>query len=103
MRTNINPLTQALVGRFGEHHAFLCRIHLDRLDALTADIAKSPPGSSKPTPPSLTPSPGCTPSLVSDGDVATVIIAETGADMSRFPTPGHLARGPGWPQTQPVR
>ena len=24
-------------------------------------------------------------------DVAEVIIAETGADMSRFPTPGHLA------------
>src|ERR1019366_2607739 len=40
MRTKINALTQALVGRFGQHHAFLCRMHLDRLDALEADIAK---------------------------------------------------------------
>src|SRR5665647_1298099 len=40
MRTKITPLTQALVGRFGQHHAFLCRMHLDRLDALEADIAK---------------------------------------------------------------
>ena len=28
MRTKITPLTQALVGRFGQHHAFLCRMHL---------------------------------------------------------------------------
>ena len=28
MRTKISPLTQALVGRFGQHHAFLCRMHL---------------------------------------------------------------------------
>jgi transposase len=34
MRTKINALTQALIGRFGQHHAFLCRMHLDRLDAL---------------------------------------------------------------------
>jgi transposase len=36
MRTKVNALSQALVGRFGEHHAFLCRMHLDRLDALAS-------------------------------------------------------------------
>jgi len=30
--------------------------------------------------------------------VARVIIAETGADMSRFPTPEHLASWAGWPR-----
>ena len=40
MRTKVNALSQALVGRFAEHHAFLCRMHLDRLDALDEDIAK---------------------------------------------------------------
>ena len=28
--------------------------------------------------------------------VAQVIVAETGADMSRFPTPAHLAAWAGW-------
>ncbi len=40
MRTKISPLTQALVGRLGQHHAFLCRMQLDRFDALDQDIAK---------------------------------------------------------------
>src|SRR3954447_3714572 len=39
MRPKIPGLVQAMIGRFGEHHAFLCRMHLDRIDALTRDIA----------------------------------------------------------------
>src|SRR5215831_14995535 len=39
MRTKIPDLVQAMIGRFGEHHAFLCRLHLDRIDALDRDIA----------------------------------------------------------------
>src|SRR3546814_4920332 len=35
MRPKIPDLVQAMIGRFGEHHAFLCRMHLDRIDALT--------------------------------------------------------------------
>jgi transposase len=91
MRTKINPLTQALVGRFGEHHAFLCRMHLDRLDALEEDIAKLSTCIEQAMAPfrdtlaRLDTIPGVGPG------VAEVIIAETGADMSRFPTPGHLA------------
>ena len=91
MRTKITPLTQALVGRFGQHHAFLCRMHLDRLDALEADIAKLSTRIEAALEPfretlaHLDTIPGV------GRDVAEVIIAETGADMSRFPTPGHLA------------
>jgi transposase len=39
MRPKIPDLVQAMIGRFGEHHAFLCRMHLDRIDALDRDIA----------------------------------------------------------------
>jgi transposase len=38
MRPKIPQLVQALTGNFGEHHAFLCRLHLDRIDQLSAAI-----------------------------------------------------------------
>jgi len=40
MRPKIPDLSMALEGRFGEHHAMLCRLHLDHLDHLDAMIAK---------------------------------------------------------------
>lgn len=91
LRWKIPVLTQALAGRFTDHHAFLVATHLHLIDghdvaiaSVTARIEElmapfqaarqlitSIPGIGVPT--------------------ADVIIAETGADMSRFPTPGHLA------------
>lgn len=82
-------MTEALTGRFGEHHGFLARLHLDLIDQHThaidelterievviapfrgvRDLLESIPGIST--------------------KVAEVIIAETGADM--FPSAGHLA------------
>ena len=38
MRPKIPQLVQALTGNFGEHHAFLCRLHLQRIDQLSAAI-----------------------------------------------------------------
>ncbi len=90
MRRNISRLEEALAGHFGSHHAIVCRQIIDHIDfldasiaALTAEIAarlvpfetaialvSSIPGISQTT--------------------AQVIVAETGADMSRFPTAGHL-------------
>jgi transposase len=32
MRPKIPQLVQALTGNFAEHHAFLCRLHLERID-----------------------------------------------------------------------
>ena len=89
MRPKIPDLVQAMIGRFGEHHAFLCRMH--RIDALTRDIATLSTRIDALMAPfrdvlrRLDTIPGI------NQTVAEVIIAETGADMSRFPTPAHLA------------
>ena len=40
MRSKIPDLSMALEGRFGEHHAMLCRLHLDHLDHLDGMIAE---------------------------------------------------------------
>jgi transposase len=91
LRAKIPALKQALVGRFTDHHAFLVDLHLKLIDQHTAaidtitdrieeamlpfraarDLITSIPGIGIPT--------------------ADVIIAETGGDMTTFPTPGQLA------------
>src|SRR5664279_1836409 len=38
MRSKIPALVQALTDSFGEHHSFLCRLHLTRIDELSATI-----------------------------------------------------------------
>ena len=91
LRSKIPALTQALTGRFSEHHAFLARVHLDlidqhshAIDELTARIEVV-----------IEPFRGARDLMVTipgiSVGVADVIIAETGADMTRFPTAGHLA------------
>lgn len=35
MRNHIPELIEALTGRFTEHHAFICRMHLDRNSSIT--------------------------------------------------------------------
>ncbi len=40
MRSKIPDLSMALEGRFGEHHAMLCRLHLDHIAHLEAMIAE---------------------------------------------------------------
>lgn len=91
MRSKIPELTEALTGRFSEHHAFLVKVHLDlidhntsAIDELTAriEVVIAPFRSARDL---MVTIPGISIS------VADVIIAETGADMSRFPTAGHLA------------
>ena len=84
-------LIDALTGQFTEHHAFLAQAMLDRIDAATAmqtrltaridqlvqpyrtriELLASIPGVSEHT--------------------AQVILAEIGADITRFPSAGHLA------------
>ncbi len=90
MRAKIADLEEALSGHFGSHHAIVCRQIIDHIDFLDVSIATltdevttrlvpfeaavaivtSIPGMSRAT--------------------AEVIVAETGADMERFPTPGQL-------------
>ena len=40
MRSKIGDLSQALEGRFGEHHALMCQLHLDHIAHLNEMIAK---------------------------------------------------------------
>ena len=91
MRAKIPALTEALRGRFTDHHAFMVRLYLDRIDAHAADIARLDARIEeamqpfRPVRELLMSIPGW--SQV----VADVFIAETGADMSVFPTAAHLA------------
>ena len=91
MRPKIPQLVAALTGNFGDHHAFLCRLHLSASTSCPRRSGSCRRGSKSRC--ALSPSkldrlatiPGV------GQTVAEVIVAETGADMSRFRTPGHLA------------
>jgi len=98
LRNKIPELTEALNGRFNEHHAFLTQVHLDLIDRhtdainqLTARIEVM-----------MEPFQGFHDLICSIPGISTitadVIVAETGADMSRFPTAKHLAS---WAGTTP--
>lgn len=91
LRSKIPALTEALTGRFTEHHAFLTQVHLDLIDRhseaieeITARIEVV-----------IEPFQGFRQLICTIPGIATatadVIVAETGADMTRFPTAGHLA------------
>ena len=91
MRSKIPELTEALTGRFGDHHGFLTRLHLDLIDSHTTAIDEltarievmiEPFRAARDL---IVTIPGIS-TLVAD-----VIIAETGGDMARFPSAGHLA------------
>jgi transposase len=91
MRPKIPELKKAMLGRFDEHRAVLARMHLDHIDHLNAMGARldeevdalMDPFSHQAA--RLTTIPGV------GKRTAEVVIAETGVDMTRFPTPGHLA------------
>ena len=91
MRSKIPQLVEALTGNFGGHHAFLCRLHLQRIDQLSAAILELSTRIEEQMLPfarqleQLATIPGV------GQATAEVIIAETGADMTRFRTAGHLA------------
>jgi transposase len=114
MRAKHAALVEALTGMFGDHHAELARILLDQIDFLNARIRRlttlideqldqipaawgvdaggvTGPGAGRdndaivrPAAARLDEIPGISPEL------AASIIAETGLDMTRFLTPGHL-------------
>lgn len=91
LRSKIPALTEALTGRFGDHHAFLARLHLDLIDQHTAAID----GLTARIEVVIEPFRGARDLIVTvpgiSTGVADVIIAETGGDMARFPSAGHLA------------
>jgi transposase len=92
MRSKIPDLEQALEGRFGEHHALMCRLHLDHIGHLEEMIATLDEQVEAMMAPFraerdlLTTIPGI-------GLVAAVaVISEIGADVAGyFPDAAHLA------------
>ncbi|MEM6110561.1 IS110 family transposase [Mycobacterium sp. 050272] len=91
MRPKIPALMEALTGRFSEHHRFMTRLFLDRIDAHSADITRLDARIEA----AMEPFASARDLLMSIPGIsritAEVFIAETGADMSVFPTAGHLA------------
>ena len=91
MRPKIGELREALVGRFGDHHALLLRMHLDHVDQLVAMEARLDREVDKLMAPFAE---AATRLLTIPGvgkRVAEVIVAEIGVDMSKFPTAKQLA------------
>ena len=91
LRSKIPALTEALTGRFTEHHGFLARVHLDLIDRHTEAIEELTGRIEVVIEPFL----GFRDLILTIPGIgpinADVILAETGADMTRFPTAGHLA------------
>ncbi|MGZ6869832.1 MAG: IS110 family RNA-guided transposase [Frankiaceae bacterium] len=91
LRSKTDRLTEALTGRFTEHHAFLLTQMLHRIDGISADIAtvqariETQLSDLGPAVTKLDAIPGLGPIA------AQMILAEIGTDMGRFPTPAHLA------------
>ena len=116
MKTKHSALLAALDGRFDDHHAELARMLLDQIDALTTQIDTLTARidellAAMPDAQPVDPHPGsptCGPPIDTMSDaalgavdrldeipgigtnVAQVILAEIGLDMSRFPTAAHL-------------
>jgi transposase len=104
LRGKIPALREAFEGGFTAHHAFLLSRMLTHIDAIEADITAVEvqiEGLIAPfaeTAARLDAIPGIGPVA------ARVIIAEVGTDMTRFPTPAHLAsRAQIRPRRQGVR
>jgi transposase len=90
MRGKKSVLQEALTGHFRDHHSYLLAMMLDRTDALTAQIEALTGRIDEAIAPfaaqvaQLDEIPG----VGKTG--AQELIAETGVDMTRFPTAGHL-------------
>jgi len=99
MRSKIPVLIEALTGHFEDHHGFLARRMLDRIDALAADITAIEERIEAQIAPFA--------ALVARLDEipgvnrisAWELIAEIGVDMARFPTAGHLVS---WAKFAPI-
>jgi transposase len=91
LRSKIPALTEALTGRFTEHHAFSTRVHLDLIDQHSAAVDDITTRIEE----TMAPFRGFRDLICTIPGIGTltadVIIAETGADMTRFPTAAQLA------------
>ena len=91
LRQKIATLSAALDGRVEEHHRFLLRIQLERLDRSKRQSRQSTSGSTRSWSRIATQHARLMQIPGIDRVGAAVIIAELGVDMSVFPTPQHAA------------
>ena len=98
LRAKIPELTEALTGRFSDHHRYMAALYLHRIDAHSTDINDLTARIEQ----AIAPFRLARELLISipgfSNTIAEVFIAETGADMSVFPTPQQLAS---WAGTSP--
>jgi transposase len=91
LRRETDDLQMACDGRFTDGHGQMCRLHLDACDHLTGQIATL----DELVAAAAAPFAAIIARLVTIPGVgqrtAEVIVAETGGDMARFATSGHLA------------
>jgi transposase len=91
MKSKRAQLVEALTGWFNDHHAFLVRTMLDRIDAATTTVEQISARIAEQIEPMrrqagiLATIPGV------NTKIAEVIVAEIGVNMAVFPTAGHLA------------
>jgi len=91
LRHKLPELTEALTGRFADHHAFLARMYLEAIDQRSRAITELTARIEVVIEPFRS---FCNLICTVPGigvRCAEVIAAETGADMSVFPTAAHLA------------
>jgi transposase len=99
MRTKISVLEEALTGHFEDHHAYLARQMLERIDAIGATVADLDDRIEQTVAPFQ--------SLIEVLDeipgvgarTAQELIGEIGTDMTRFPTAAHLVS---WAKFAPI-
>jgi transposase len=92
LRSKIPALTEALTGRFTAHHGYLIRMHLNLIDSYTTALSDLDTKIIDALSPSLAAARDLLCSIPGwSTTVAEVFLAETGGDMTAFPTAGHLA------------
>lgn len=91
MRGKITTLQEAFTGRFDDHHGFLLATMLGRIDSISADIAAVEDQIDEHLAPFASAAARLDEIPGVGHHAAAVIIAEIGVDMTRFPTPAHLA------------
>jgi len=91
LRKKIPELREALRGRFTDHHALMVRLSLDHAKYLEAAIAELDAQVDRVMAPFVEARDHLDTITGVGKRAAECIIAEIGADMTRFPTAGHLA------------
>jgi transposase len=90
-RVKIGALAEALAGRFGEHHAFLARMILIHIDAISAMVGELDAHIDAELAPYRTQVELLDSIDGIDTRAARVIIADIGVEMARFPSAAQLA------------